>query len=220
MITAAGYEMHRANIACEEWKKYRMQDVSPAYLCMLPPSCDAKVLLEAEAAIRRMIERDAKAYLETPFRQPGPTPQMVDWTNVSPQDRMGVGFEAVPMLGMPGIVRKGHENDPAVLAAIEKAQQGPEYAKAAKRRELSDAHRTAMEALNQGGVDRKDRETMDRLYAEYRKAWRALMLFDGREARELDALDATQAAYRALDRAREAARDADGGRGNRGRQCA
>lgn len=199
------FDMRRAEMARVQYINAFCQDIPLPYQMLIPPSCDAAELLEAENMVRRMIERDFKAYQEEPFMQTAQKLDLLDFSNVD--SSAGLMFRCRPMLGMTQVIRRGFENHPDVLAAIEKAQQGPEYAKAAKRRELVDAKKAAEKALN--AADPAEVATVDNLRAVYTKAKRELLIFDGIDPAELDAMEATQAAYRALDRARAAGADAD-----------
>jgi hypothetical protein len=121
MITNAGYDLTRANVAREEWMKYRMGDLPPIYRAMLPPTADAKELLEAERAIRKMYTDDQETYAAKPWREVGPEPSMVDWSKIDAFHMDWLRAEITPIGTMPGVVRFGSELHPLVMEAWEKA---------------------------------------------------------------------------------------------------
>ena len=179
MKTNSDYDLSRGNIAREEWMLAYMQDVPSPYRALLPPSYDAAELIEAERAIRRMVERDAKAYLEDPFRAVGPDPCMVDWTNVSGVGQYARGVFAQPLCGMGKAIRRGFENHPAVLAAYEQAMETPEYKLAAERRRLSIAFTDARDALNKASQEHADDAVIAKLASECEAAKRDLLVSRG-----------------------------------------
>lgn len=120
------HEALRAAAGRQAYIAWRMTDVPTVYTTLMPFTCDVKELWEAETALRKQMAEDSKL-LASPWRIIGPQPAILERGNMEARDLITFGFEIQQELGLPGVVKKGFENHPDVIAARAKARETEEY---------------------------------------------------------------------------------------------
>lgn len=100
--TQEAREMHdfdRRRAGRQSYIAWRMNDVPAVYQNLMPHSYQAKVLWEAEKAIRKQIEEDQKL-LAGPWRRIGPVSNILDYEDMSSGDLLQFTIEAQVPVGM------------------------------------------------------------------------------------------------------------------------
>ena len=144
------FDKNRAEMARVQFILNRCQDIPLPYQMLIPPSFYAAELLEAETLARTMFERDAKEYAENPWLTvASERSDLIDWTGVSYVDRCK---GALKLCGVPNAIRRGFENHPAVLEAIEISTHTAEYFKTSAVRRMRDKCQAAERAV-QAAID-------------------------------------------------------------------
>lgn len=115
-------DLNQAAVARLEFLHWRCQDLPPVYQNLIPATTDAAELLEVEKTVRGMFASDIAEHLGNPWMRTGKTPQMLDWSNVAPEEKEARFVEVQPEKGLTAAVRPGFRNHPAVLAAINQAE--------------------------------------------------------------------------------------------------
>lgn len=148
-------DARRAGAARQSYIVWRMQDLPSVYTDLMPFTPDVAELWVAEKNIRRQYEEDQKL-AASPWRVIGPKPHLLDYSNLKGRDLFTFAIECEPMMLMPGVVKRGFEKHPDVIAALKAAQEHPVMKLERERGELVNkiaANNSASDSLTSDEVD-------------------------------------------------------------------
>ena len=114
--------------AREGYIRWRMGDVPAVYLAMVPLSCCARELWIAERHIRQQMADDARMTAQ-PWRRIGEKCSLLDLSGLTTEESLEFGLEAAIPAFCKDAPKSGRENDPEVVAQIQRwKDESPAYA--------------------------------------------------------------------------------------------
>jgi hypothetical protein len=108
----AKHESERSDAGRAAYINWRMRDVPSIYSKLMPPTYDAKILIQAEAMIRMQIEEDQK-HLSSPWRQIGLQCTILDFSGMTSKEQLEFACEVQIPVGFPDAVKPGREAEVA-----------------------------------------------------------------------------------------------------------
>lgn len=113
-------EGERAVRSREGYIAWRMMDLPTVYHALVPYSCNAKELWDAERAVRAQYAEDLK-YSASPWRRIGEPCHLLDLSDLSAEERMTFGLEVSVPAGQRDIAKRGREDEVRAIIDAERS---------------------------------------------------------------------------------------------------